>query len=319
METALIETKPDLVHLVALRIAKEQPKLEALSSEEIEQLARVVVAETLRDELKAKVNREKIDYPVERARFLAKAASPHTQRAYVQALDRLESWCERQGIAPVELAPATADDWIESEKASGAAPGSVRLHVAGVSAFFTWMERRHADIIRNPFRGSRARPKNKSARTLAVPSEKEIKILKNTADSMLRAAIAVMAGLGLRVGGLPSLAIHRNRFTTTTKGKDQAGTVPEDVRKEIERAGLPLRSPFANQTAGGIADRFRYLTKRLHEAGEIAARYSVHDLRHAFAVRRYQDGRDIYAVSKALGHAGVSVTERYLRSLGLEG
>ncbi len=49
----------------------------------------------------------------------------------------------------------------------------------------------------------------------------------------------------------------------------------------------------------------------------LRARYSVHDLRHAFAVKLYQEGRDIYAVSKALGHAGVAVTERYLRSLNL--
>jgi site-specific recombinase XerD len=51
--------------------------------------------------------------------------------------------------------------------------------------------------------------------------------------------------------------------------------------------------------------------------GKVRARYSVHDLRHAFAVWLYTETRDIYAVEKALGHANVSVTETYLRSLGL--
>jgi hypothetical protein len=47
------------------------------------------------------------------------------------------------------------------------------------------------------------------------------------------------------------------------------------------------------------------------------ARYSVHDLRHAFAVRVYESTHDIYATEKARGHANVGVTETYLRSLGL--
>ncbi len=42
----------------------------------------------------------------------------------------------------------------------------------------------------------------------------------------------------------------------------------------------------------------------------------MHDLRHAFAVRTYQATKGVYAVKTALGHANVSVTETYLRSLG---
>jgi site-specific recombinase XerD len=95
--------------------------------------------------------------------------------------------------------------------------------------------------------------------------------------------------------------------------------MPEEARRAIERAQLSLRCPFAGLTASQIADRFRYLAKGLQAAGKIRERYSVHDLRHAFAVRRYQETHDVYAVEKALGHASVAVTERYLRSLGLEG
>jgi site-specific recombinase XerD len=43
----------------------------------------------------------------------------------------------------------------------------------------------------------------------------------------------------------------------------------------------------------------------------------VYDLRHAFAVRLYQEGRNVCRVEKAFGHANVAVTEHYLRSLGL--
>ena len=124
---------------------------------------------------------------------------------------------------------------------------------------------------------------------------------------------------GLRVGTLPGLSITGNRWSSTTKGKEQSGKVPEEAREAIMRAGLPLRSPFAGLTAAAIADRFRRLAIRLHGACKLQARYSVHDLRHAFAVRLYETTRDVYQVEKALGHATVAVTETYLRSLGLAG
>jgi hypothetical protein len=40
-------------------------------------------------------------------------------------------------------------------------------------------------------------------------------------------------------------------------------------------------------------DRFRYLTKKLHIARQIAARYSAHDLSHEFEVKVYQKTCDI--------------------------
>jgi site-specific recombinase XerD len=58
------------------------------------------------------------------------------------------------------------------------------------------------------------------------------------------------------------------------------------------------------------------LTEKLHTAGQLKARYSCHDLRHAFAVRLYEATHDVYQVEKTLGHANVSVTETYLRSIG---
>jgi integrase len=51
----------------------------------------------------------------------------------------------------------------------------------------------------------------------------------------------------------------------------------------------------------------------------IKARYSVHNLRQAFAARLYEATHDVYQVEKALGHATVAVTETYFRSLGLVG
>ena len=306
------------VKATARRIAKDSPRLADIGAAELEKLARVVVAESLRDELRHAADLERIDYQGERQRFLDRASrtgSRHTRKAYQTALDRLDAWCARQGIATVELSPAQADDWIEAEKAVGSSPATVRLHVAGASAFWTWLERRHVEI-RNPFRGSRARPMAKATRKLAVPSDAEIGKLVDAAGPAVRAAIVTMAQVGLRVGALPSLAISGETWRATTKGKEQSGAFPAEARQAIERAGLPLRAPFGTLTASQIADGFRYIAKRLYEAGELRDRFSVHDLRHAFAVRLYQATRDVYQVKTALGHVNVAVTERYLKSLG---
>jgi site-specific recombinase XerD len=309
-----------LIKAMARRIAEDSPKLADLDEAELEKLARVVVAESLRDDLKREADLARVPYIEEKQRFLGRSSrtgSAHTLKAYRAALHRLEIWCAPQGLSPLELSPAQADDWIEAEKAQGRSSSSVRLAVAGASAFYAWLERRHPKM-KNPLRGSRARPLIEPRRCLAVPSEEEIQELQIAAAPVLRAAIAVMSEAGLRVGALPALAIYGERFKTITKGKEQAGLMPEEARRAIERAGLALRAPFTGLTAQQIADRFRYLSKRLKEAGKIQERYSVHDLRHAFAVKRYQQTHDVYAVEKALGHANVAVTEHYLRSLGIE-
>jgi site-specific recombinase XerC len=308
-----------LVKSVARRIAQDSPKLADLEPTDLEKLARVVVAESIKDDLRREADLARIDYSAECQRFLqrsSRSGSHHTLRSYRTAIGHLDAWCSREGISPLDLTPATADDFIENEKATGASPATVLLRVAAASSFWTWLERRHAEL-RNPFRGTRSRPARMARRRLAVPSDAEVKLLEAESEPRLRAAIFMMGQGGLRVGALPGLSITGGRWSSTTKGKEQSGKVPEEAREAITWAGLPLRSPFAGLSAAAIADRFRRLAIKLHGAGKLQARYSVHDLRHSFAVRLYEATHDVYQVEQALGHANVAVTETYLRSLGL--
>jgi hypothetical protein len=125
------------------------------------------------------------------------------------------------------------------------------------------MEKRHTEL-RNPFRGTKARPARKPARKLAIPTDVEIGLQESEADLILRAAIVMMGQGGLRVGALPSLSSTGSRWTATTKGKEQSGKVPEEAREAVQRAGLSLRRPFADLTATRILPRFAYLVKKPH-------------------------------------------------------
>jgi|GEM_PF-4178954 len=182
MSTATVEevraftlVKADRVKAVVQAVAERAPRLEDVSDEGLRKLAQIVTAEDLRDEMKKRVHQERINYQGERGKYIAQASrtgSLRTKDLYSKALSRMEAWCSTQGISPLELTPARADDWIESEKAQGRAPATVRLDVSGASALWTWLERRHNEL-RNPFRGTRARPAKKAARKLAVPQDVE--------------------------------------------------------------------------------------------------------------------------------------------------
>ena len=301
---------------MALRIKQEAPTLAALNQEQLEQIARLVMTQRLAAEMTTAINLAGIDWQKEKSVFLDNAGnSAHTRRGYNNALGKLETWATGQGINPLELTPAQADDFIYFLKASGGSPATVRITAAAASSFYTFLHRRHRDI-ENPFRGTKARPKEKAVRTLVIPTGKEVETIINELPPIWAAAVSIMADLGLRCGALPELAIKGERFTSHSKGKDIAGDIPADIVEKVRIAALPLREPYAGKTTNSIELAIAYHIKKLYQAGKISAAYSCHDFRHFYAVTLYRETKNIYAVQKALHHASIAITERYLRSIG---
>lgn len=302
---------------MAMRIKREAPTLAALNPEQLEQIARLVMTQRLAAELNTAVNLAGIDWQKEKARFIENAGheqSAHTRRGYSNALGKLEAWAEGQGIPPLELTPAAADDFVYSLKASGAAPSTVRLAAAAASSFYTFLHRRHTEI-ENPFRGSKARPKEKAARPLAIPTAAEVEIILRELPPVWAAAVSIMAALGLRCGALPGLSIKGDRYFSHSKGKDIDGIIPAEITERIKAAGLSLREPYAGRTTNSIELAIAYYIKKLYREGKIAAAYSCHDFRHAFAVSFHRKNPDMYALKEALNHASIAITERYLHSI----
>ena len=309
---------------MALRIKQEAPTLADLNADQLEQIARMVMTQRLAAEMNTAVDLAGIDYEKEKAVFLENAsASEHTRRGYRAAIGRLEAWTARHNVKPLELSPREADNFIyslrneKSEKTGEPnSPATVRLTVAAVSSFFTFMHRRHVSI-ENPFRGSKARPKEKAVRGLAVPSKEEVKIILKELPPIEAAAVSIMAGLGLRAGALPTLEKHGDRYRATSKGKGFFVSLAPDMIKRITAAGLDIKKPFAGKTANSIELSVAYHIKKLYQAGKIAAAYSCHDFRHFAAVREYTKDKDIKRVRDFLNHSSISITERYLRSIGV--
>ncbi len=303
----------NIIDTIARKIAHEAPQLADLPPDQLRRIAKAVVFDELKDSLRVQVEAARIDYKLEKEKFLKTTHSIHTARAYRQALERLEIWCRANDKNLVTLIPKDADDFIYAISAEGRSVASVRLDISASSAFFTWLERRHKSI-RNPFRGTRARPKRTAKKTLQIPDKKDMSAIIDYFKGSTRAAVITMAGAGLRVGALPSLTIREGKYTCITKGKDQKGILSPTILKALKPLGA---KPFIDRTAGGIAESVKYGMTTLFETGFIRAKYSCHDLRHYYAIHEYRSDKDIYALSKKLGHSNINITQMYLKGLDI--
>ena len=294
-------------------LVQETPSLESLPREELKAIAKALVFDGLKEDLKNRVEREKINYAEKKSLFLSRASkrSTGTAKTYGTALDALEAWASRSGLHVLEMKATDADAFIDSLEG---APSSVRLKVAASSSFFTFLDRETEGRIRNPFRGTKVRPKM-AYKEPEVPTLEEIEIIKEAVAPAVQAAIVIMIEHGLRVGALPSLSIRAGRFTAVSKGKEISGTISETAFMAIKKVGLDIRKPFGELSEDAVRNAFKYASKRLLKAGKINARYSVHDIRHYFAITEYRKDKDIYRLKTLLGHASIQVTETYLKGI----
>jgi len=307
------------VDALAKYIATEAPTLADLTQDQLEAIAQVVIKQRLVKELDDKALFATVDYPTERNLFLThvRQRSPLgvAERAYRSALAALETFASPRHLSLVVLTPALADEFIILETSNGRSPASVRRDVAACSSFFTFLERRHT-MVRNPFRGTKSRPGKRATRPASYPSPEEADLIRDALPTHLRAALSMLVFRGLRIGALPSLTLKCGRFTAMSKGREIQGAVPERVLSDLKTAHLAGPRPFTSYSGTQLADGIRKKTKILQKAGLIGDAYSAHDFRHLYAVTEYRKDRDLYRISKLLGHSTLHVTETYLRGLG---
>jgi len=317
----LVSPAPTLSTLVmeAAQLGNVDELLARLTPAQLGAIAQAALFNELRDAVGQKIQAARIDVEVEQEDWLACFSSEATKRAYARGFATLLAWCRFTGRDVASLTPADADTFLMTERAKGGDNDSVRAVAFACSSFYKFAERRHS-FIKNPIRGSRAIPKRSTSMAL-IPSHEELIVIHTAAagDPGLAAAITVMNEVGLRVGALPGLIVRPDgSFTTVSKGKTVLSFIPLSLEtvKMLSRLGRG-RQPFAQETVGALRLRFVRLIARLHADGQVAARYSVHDLRHGFAERNKRRG--LYWLAKALGHSSVGVTEGYLRnSLGVD-
>lgn len=296
--------------------------LDEATPAQLDTLIKYATFQKLAKQVSDKINIATIDYDKERKTFIersSKSKSKQTRRAYNNALLKLEKYAQDKNIDILTMTPLEADNFINDLKQVYSS-ATVRLTIATASAFYTFLTRRH-EIIGNPFRGTKERPRKEASqnREYCFPCIKEAqKIIDNTNDIELKAILTFALKLGLRAGAFQTLTITGNRFYCKTKGKDFRGELTIECIKAL--AIIPTGKnarPFKDWTAKQIENATYYLIKKLHATGIVMHRYSIHDFRHTFAVTFYNDTKDIHATQKALNHSSILTTELYLKQLNV--
>ena len=97
---------------MAIRIKREMPTLADLNKEQLEQIAKLVIAQRLTAELNTAVDLAGVDWQEQQGTFLGDAKSLHNRRAYAAALGKLESWASLKGLNPLTMTAMQADQFI---------------------------------------------------------------------------------------------------------------------------------------------------------------------------------------------------------------
>ena len=317
MTTNIQLTNNKAVENMAMEIALNSPKLNELSREQLEQIAKIVITQNLTNELNLKSKLSGINYKMEKDIFLlqvSKSGSESTQYLYYRSLKLLEKYTNKNGINILQLTPGQADDFIYGLTGS---PNSKNLIISGISSFYSYMERRHS-VIKNPIRGTKSRPEKKPVNEIEIPSDIELFTILESLPELEKLAVLIMAHRGLRIGALKNLKIWGNKYQSVSKGKMIYGEFPIEVITNIKGADFNNKTPFEKYSTNAMKLRIYRQTLKLYKEGKIRAAYSAHDFRHYFAVTEYMNDKDIYRVSKLLNHTNISITEGYLRSLRID-
>lgn len=292
-----------------------------ISQEQAELLYKQANYLNILDYMKEEQLIKQIDYETEKENFFkqcSKTKSNHTKRQYKNGLNKLEEYCKMNNKNILFIKAKEADDFITEVNSSELSNLSIRALVSSCSSFFSFLERRYP-FMKNPFRGTKTRPPVKNKKRLEVPSKKEIElIIKDISDPLIKVAIIFIMECGVRVGALPKLEIRNNKYYSYSKGKEISWKVTDKVIKELKKNNLSFDKPFKNKSSEVIRNIFYRSSKRLYQQGKIKAAYSIHDIRHYFAVTLYKQTKDIELIRQALNHSSIAITGIYLKSLEVE-
>lgn len=275
--------------------------------------------------------------------------SEHTRDAYRRDIAGWLAWCAGRELDPLRANFLDVNAYARQLEATLGArsgrpltPATVARKLSALSSWYEFLVKLRA-VEANPVAGA-DRPRvdrDHSATVGLTPEEVDALLAAAEADTgptaaRNRAAIALLADLGLRVGELVSLDLadlgaergHRSVRFVGKGGKPRRRALTPGTAHALDaylsaRAaaqGVPvaqLSGPLLVTTTGARLDRhsvFRLVRRLARTAGiAAAAKLSPHSLRHAFATTARAEGVPLEDVQDAMGHADPRTTRRYDR------
>ena len=262
-----------------------------------------------------------------------KGRSPATIEAYRSDLLGFEGWLHDRSITISEVEPATLNSYLETCRASGAAPATVNRRLASIRGLYRFLFDEGV-VERDP---SARLVTGRRARSLPKPlGEHEVirlidSIVGDAAiDRRDRALFELLYGTGARVSEVIGIQLQHLDFAedlilVTGKGSKQrllpmGHALKVALRRYLEVTGRPVlvgptsRSTlFLNHRGGGLSRQGvdLILHSRALAAGVPASKVSAHVMRHSCATHMLEHGADIRVVQELLGHSSIATTQIY--------
>jgi site-specific recombinase XerD len=205
--------------------------------------------------------------------------------------------------------------------------------MAALRAFFTYLVKRELIEI-DPTEG--VRPPKQSRRLPKVVREEQIELLMEAPDSATpvglrdRAILETLYATGLRVSELLDLRVEDVRSSSDEirvigkRNKERIVILGSKAREALDRyiaTGRPVLVACAKKPTDALFLGFRGTRMVSSSVGRIIDKHvesvsdslniSPHTLRHSFATHMLQNGGNVVAIQKLLGHASLNTTQIY--------
>jgi integrase/recombinase XerD len=258
--------------------------------------------------------------------------APNTLLAYGRDLAGFVSWAGKMGRRrPGSVRRANIQNYLRDLRLRGLSPRSIARTLATLRVFFRFL--RQEGRIREDPTAEIDGPRVQRSLPRALPSSDVERLLQApdlSAPAGLRdsAIIEVLYATGLRVSELVSLRmedLHLDEGYLLCRGKgSRERVVPIGSRARLRlseylstaRPALlkGRAAPFVFVQGRGTAMTRQCVWKNLRRYAfysGVRGRLSPHVLRHSFATHLLENGADLRAVQKMLGHADISTTQIY--------
>jgi integrase/recombinase XerD len=279
--------------------------------------------------------------------YALSSKSPLTRTSARTILLQFTEWCTQQDIDLEQLKPVHVRQYTDflrtrpsQHNGTPLSSSTVHSHITRLKAFLAWCHQEECYKVGLSEKAvKRIELPAVEAKVVGVITPEMFKKLYTACDheryenhaQRNRAILSVLLDTGIRAAELCSLTLDQVYFGEDTsfirvygKGRKwREAALGEKARKALRNYILRYRHASKSEvhvfvsrfggplTPGGIDQLLYALADR---AGIDRDHASAHKFRHSFAVNFLKNGGDLYKLSRLLGHASVSITERYLRA-----
>lgn len=235
-----------------------------------------------------------------------------TEKRYLVSLRQMDA--HFRGMALPLITVAEVSNYVAWRQRAGAKNATIRRDLTAGSRVCAFA--RHKGLMEaNPFHAFDRSMLREIRPGITAPSDDAVAGAATAMDAAGEPLLGVLIRF-LRATGMRAGEALRARWTDL-RGDELMIPVTKTSRVrtiDIGAAPLPPRTdearmfPGITLDSGLLAGHWRWMRRNL----PTEQRFRIHDLRHAYAIAEIRAGRDIYDLSRHLGHSSVKTTEIYL-------